>query len=443
MTAFIALVRKDLILFISDKRALLINLALPIVLAAFFGYLFGGSGESKAGKIELLLVQQDTSEVGKKIAAGLMADPALQVTPMALEEARTLVRKGKQKAAIVIPAGFGEAAGAALFGAGAKPEIGVLYDPSQTAVLSMVKGMLTQQVMQVVSADMFGGKSGQAFTDKSLAELEAQAGKDPDSAALRDLLGSVKKFQERSNQSAANAASASNASSASSASSAAAKGGLAMPFVTHDEALTSGSAVAGYNGYAHAFAGMSVQFILFMGINLGIDILLARRSGIWSRLLAAPITLSTVLVARAVSGALIALGLLTAIFGVAVLVFKVQVANPLGFIGVAVCFSVLTATFGLLIAAFGKTPEAARGLSTFATLIMVMLGGAWVPSFLFPQWVQTASLAVPTRWAIDGFDAMTWRGLGMDAALSSMAVQLAFALVFGALAIWKFRAEQK
>jgi len=31
-----------------------------------------------------------------------------------------------------------------------------------------------------------------------------------------------------------------------------------------------------------------------------------------------------------------------------------------------------------------------------------MLGGAWVPSFVFPEWLQTLSLFVPTRWAIDG-----------------------------------------
>ena len=49
---------------------------------------------------------------------------------------------------------------------------------------------------------------------------------------------------------------------------------------------------------------------------------------------------------------------------------------------------------------------------------MVMLGGAWVPSFVFPEWLQTVSLFVPTRWAVDGLDAMTWRGLGLDAALA-------------------------
>lgn len=44
MTALIALVRKDLLLFLGDRRALLLNLLMPIVLGAFFGYLFGGSG---------------------------------------------------------------------------------------------------------------------------------------------------------------------------------------------------------------------------------------------------------------------------------------------------------------------------------------------------------------------------------------------------------------
>ena len=69
---------------------------------------------------------------------------------------------------------------------------------------------------------------------------------------------------------------------------------------------------------------------------------------------------------------------------------------------------------------------------------MVMLGGAWVPSFVFPGWLQTLSLFVPTRWAIDGLGAMTWRGLPFEAALQSMGVQLAFTLVFGAPAVWKF-----
>lgn len=429
MTAFLALVRKDLILFLSDRRALLLNLVLPIVIASFFGYLFGGSGDTGGGAIDVALVQQDGGETGRKIGLGLKADAALHVTGMNLEQARQAVRKGEQKAAIVIPAGFGDAAGAALFGAGAKPQIGLLYDPSQPAVLAMVKGMLTQQVMQIVSAEMFGGKTGQAFIDHSLKGLEQRAATDADSAALKDFLGSVKKFQQRApaGQGAADPA----------------RAGLSMPFSTSDQPVSSGNPQEGYNGYAHSFAGMGVQFILFMGVDMGIGVLLARRSGIWHRLLAAPVTLATVLLARAVSAAIIAFCLLCVIFLFALAVFKVPIANPAGFIGVAICFALLTASFGLLIAAFGKTPEAARGIAVFATLIMVMLGGAWMPSFLFPAWVQKISVAVPTRWAIDGLDAMTWRGLGLDGAVPAMAAQLGFALLFVLLAIWKFGREQK
>jgi ABC-2 type transport system permease protein len=188
MTAFFALIRKDLILFLSDRRALVISLALPIMIAAFFGSLFGGSAKTSA--IEVALVQQDTSEIGNKIAAGLKADPNLRITAMPLAQAEQAVRKGEQKVAIVLPAGFGEAAGAALFGNGDKPAIPLLYDPSQPAVLGMVKGMLTQQVMSTVSAEMFGGKMGQQMTERSIQQLDERAKTDPDSKALRDMLAS-------------------------------------------------------------------------------------------------------------------------------------------------------------------------------------------------------------------------------------------------------------
>lgn len=431
LTPFFALVRKDLVLYRSDRRALLLNLVVPIVLASFFGYLFGGTGTASPGKIDMAVVQLDESDISRKIVAGLKADPALNLIELDLAQAQARVKAGKLKAAVVLPQGFGDAAGDALFIPDGKPVIDILYDPSETAVLSMVKGMLTQQVMQTVTAEMFGGKSGIAFADRNIARLEAQAGNDPQSQALKEFLHSVRQFESRTGSDAGEAGQDDTGKKSA--------GGLSMPYTIHDQALTSGKTVKGYNGYAHAFAGMGVQFILFMGIDMGIGILLAQRSGVWNRLLAAPVSMGTVLLARATAAAVIAFFLMSVLFLFAMLLFKVEVANPLGFVGITVCFALLTASFGLLIAAYGKTPEAARSLATFATLIMVMLGGAWVPSFLFPQWVQQVTFAVPTRWAIDGFDAMTWRGLGMDAAFTAMGAELAFAAVFALLAVLKFR----
>jgi ABC-2 type transport system permease protein len=422
MTAIIAMIRKDLILYLNDKRALMLNLLMPIVLAAFFGSLFGGSAGGNTSKIEIGLVQQDSSVIGRKVGAALKADANLTVRELSLQEAQDKVRAGKLMVAVVIPAGFGDAAGKSLFDPGSKPELPVFYDPSQSTVLAMVKGLLTQHVMQGVTGEvMGGGASGSKFTDDNLKKLEASPASE-DKEALLGLLGSLKKFQERE--------------AAKPAKEQGGGVGMSVPFTTKDEALSSGPK---YNGYAHAFAGMGVQFILFMGIDLGMGILLARRMGIWNRLLAAPITMSQVLLSRALSGAMIAAGLMVA----AMLMFKVEITNVAGFVLVVVAFALMTASFGLLIAAFGKTPEAARGLAVFATLILVMLGGAWVPTFIFPQWMQQLTIVVPTRWAVDGLDAMTWRGLGMDVALQTAGVQLVFAAVFGALAVWRFRAEPR
>ncbi|GJI95151.1 putative transport permease YfiM [Duganella caerulea] len=437
MTALIALVRKDLILYINDKRALMLHLLMPVILAAFFGSLFGGGSEAKTSKIDVGLVQLDQSDSGKKIAAGLKADSALNIVELSADDAKARVRAGKLPVAVVIPAGFGEQAADALFGGQNKPQLPVYYDPSQSTVLAMVKGLLTQQVMQVTSAAVISPK-GTRTTEKQLAALRARTDNNPDNAQLSDFLTSLKKFQDQ--RAAAEAEKEAAAKASGKPAPAAEPVGMTMPYTTQDQALSSGPK---YNGYAHSFAGMGVQFILFMGIDMGVGILLARRTGVWNRLLAAPVSLTTVLGGRAISGALIAMGLMCAMFLCAMLIFKVEIGSLGGFLGLAASFSLMTAAFGLLIAAFGKTPEAARGIATFATLIMVMLGGAWVPSFVFPEWVQQFTLVVPTRWAIDGFDAVTWRGLGLEGALMPIAVQLGFAAVFGGIAGWKFLRDHK
>lgn len=43
---------------------------------------------------------------------------------------------------------------------------------------------------------------------------------------------------------------------------------------------------------------------------------------------------------------------------------------------------------------------------------------------MFRYGYKKMTMVVPARWAIDGFDAMTWRGQGTDAAGMAKAVQL-------------------
>mgnify|MGYP000894231583 CR=1 FL=1 len=425
MHALIALTLKDLRLFLGDRRALLLTLLAPILIAAFFGSLFGGSGGAKKAGVGLAITDLDRSPVSQALVAALRADPNLKLQELDAEPAQALVRAGKLDAAVQLPAGFGQQAGRALFGAGPRPLIQLHHDPSKAMGLALVEGLLAQHAMRNLSQAAFQADSA------LMADLRAQVQRGQGLAAaeqheLLALFDQVARVQRVSSPAPA----ASNRAGALT--------GMRQPFDTQRVAAQAPQQ-AGYNAYAHSFAGMGVQFILMLGVDMGVALLLLRQQDLWKRLRAAPVSRAVLLGSRLLSCALIAFGVFVVLLTVAIALFGVRVQGSwLGLTLVLLGFALFTAAFGLLVAALGRTPEAARGLAIVATLMLVMLGGAWVPAFLFPDWLQQLTLLVPTRWAVDGLDAMTWRGLGLAEAATHAGLLGATALLLGGLAWWRF-----
>jgi ABC-2 type transport system permease protein len=425
----LAMIRKDLRLFFTDRRSVIVSFVVPIAIASFFGSIFSGpSKNAEPARIAVLLVDEDDSSISKAIVESAGGDRNLKLSRATAGEARDLVQRGKAPVGVIIPKGFGDAAGAALFGDRGKPSLEIVFDPSRTTELAMVRGIFTQHIMEAVSREMFGGAQGRAYLEKALPQIEASTQFDaPQKQQLLQMLRSVQQYYDRP---------------APSGSGAAPHGGLTMPYTVHEQAMTAAPNAA-YNGYAHSFAGMGIQFLLFAMANLGIDMLLERQRGLWKRLRSAPVSRLTLLAGKAASGTLIALMTLLVSFGFAMVVFQVRIeGSALGFLGVSLACSLMAATFGLLVAALGSTPATARGITTLAVLMLVMLGGAWVPTFIFPAWLQSATIVVPVRWAVDGLDAMTWRGIGFAGAVMPILVQLAFAALFAAVAAARFRWEE-
>jgi ABC-2 type transport system permease protein len=421
-----AMVRKDVQLFLADRRAVIMTFLAPIAIASFFGSIFSGDTSGEPARIPVAIVDQDRSAVSGGILSAAQADRILTVTTPAVDEAREGVRRGTITVAVVIPAGFGEAAGRAFFAGRDRPELSMWYDPSHRAELGLVRGILTEHVMQAVSREMFSGQAGQKMVDDTLKDLDT-SGMPPERAVLlRQLLMAVRGFNSAGPAAAGGAGGA----------------GFSIPYTVREEGITSGTNVV-YNGYAHSFAGMGIQFLLFAAIDLGIGILLERQRGLWKRLRSAPISRLALLGGKAASGTLISLTSLLVSFGFAIVVFGVRIQGSVaGFFAVAVTCALMASTFGLLIASIGKTPNATRGVAILSVLMMVMLGGAWVPTFVFPRWLQQVTIVVPARWAVDGLDAMTWRGLGFSEAVLPSLVLLGFAVLFGALALARFRWEE-
>lgn len=427
MTAFFALMRKDLLLYFRDRRSVIMSFVAPIAIASFLAVALGGIGKPVApSRVTIALVDEDHSRVSEAVYKNLAASPILDLRRLDRVNAYNQVRSGKLSIAAILPKNFGlNAARAFSQGGEGKPDLEILYDPSRLAERQIVEGVLTGKVVESVSAEVFSPQKGSGFFDEALAEF----GQDPAVSSqrkeeLQTLVEDLRWLQQR--QAAGGPTGFT---------------GLAIPFTTTSQAVTARRELL-YDGVAHSFSGMGVQFILFMGIEAGVALLLQRQKGLWSRLRSAPVSKGVLLGSRALSSAICAFLILVVMFVFARIVFGVRIEGSyLGFAVIGTAFAIMTAAFGLLIAALGGTPEGTRPIAVLATLLMVMLGGAWVPLFIFPQWLQNVALVMPTRWAVEGIDAMTWRGLGFEAILTPTAIVLAYAVLFGAIALNRFRWE--
>ena len=445
--AMFALVRNDIRLYLVDRRAVLIGVVVPVAIAAFFGYVFGAAGggaDTETGRVPIAVVDEDQSTVTRAIVSDLAADAMLDVATLSREEARVQVQSGARHVAAIFPADFGRASVSALFNGSDKPTVELLVDPSQSISARLVQGLLAQYSMQDISREAFSGALGRAAVDDALADLDQQA----DTASrreLRTLLAAVKRLsqQQAEEQAEARAQGMPQPGGAGAGTGADAPlFQLDIPYELSAQQMTAGKGVP-YNGYAHSFAGMAVQFILFAGIDAGILLLLLRERGIWQRIRSAPVSRAEFVLSRMLATALISVFQLSAIYLAAMAIFGVRIEGSVaGFIVVGASFCILNAAFGLMLAAVGNSAGTTRGIATMATLLLVMLGGAWVPAFVFPRWLQQLALFTPTRWAVDGLDAVTWRGLGFDAVVLPTLVLLCTAAVCFTLALWRFRWEQ-
>jgi ABC-2 type transport system permease protein len=210
-----------------------------------------------------------------------------------------------------------------------------------------------------------------------------------------------------------------------------------LPFTVQHEHLP-GSGSLSVHAYSHSFCGMTLQYLLFWGMDSGLLLLREKRRGLWQRVRAAPLGLETVLAGKVLSTGVIALAQIGVTFGFGMMVFGVRVSGSLaGFGLLAVMAALLSAATGLLVAALGGNEARARSLSIIAILTLSLLGGLWLPFALLPQWAQRLAAAVPTTWAAKGFEGVTWRGMGWTGAWPCALMVAAFSLVFLAVALWR------
>lgn len=379
------LAAKDWRLFWADRRAAALGFVVPVVLASAFGLIFNRPAQDiEAVRLPVAIVVEDDGPFTRRAADELLASPRLEAVEVTRAEAEQRVADRRPGVAIILPRGFEVITEWQPGGTATRPPVEILYHPTGAAERQWAEGVFADVVLKKLAREKFS-----------------------------DLLGG------------ADAAS------------------VAPPFRTEAAAVT-GPGHAGFNAYSHSFSGMTLQYLLFWGMESGLLLLRERRRGVWTRLRAAPVPLGAVLLGKALATAAIALLQVFATFGFGYLVFDVTVGGSwVGFGLLAVAVSVLAAATGLLVAAVGGTEARARSVCILVILGVSMAGGLWLPAFLLPGWVRDAALALPTAWAMRGLDAVTWQGRDLAAVLPAVGAVAAFAAAFLAAAGWRFALSER
>jgi ABC-2 type transport system permease protein len=111
--------------------------------------------------------------------------------------------------------------------------------------------------------------------------------------------------------------------------------------------------------------------------------------------------------------------------------------------GAVVLMSILmvlvSSAFSLMLATMVRTQRAAIAVGVLVSLVLAPLGGCWWPLFITPRWMQFLARLTPHGWATTGFNKLMVFGADFSAAVPNMLVLAGFTVLFGAIAIWRFR----
>ena len=183
------------------------------------------------------------------------------------------------------------------------------------------------------------------------------------------------------------------------------------------------------NSFEITFPQGIVWGIIGCVMTFAIGLVSERVHGTFVRLQMAPLTRAQILGGKALAcfAAITILQVLLLAVGVAF--FNVRPAAP-GLLLLA-CASAAVGFVGfmMMIASLGKTEQAVSGAGWAMLMPMAMFGGAMMPQFVMPPWMQTAGNISPVKWAILAMEGAVWRGFTVTDMLLPCAILLGFGAV--------------
>lgn len=327
---------------VRDRSLLVQGVLGPILLAGIIGLAFGG-GSGTALEVELGLVDEDGSPVSAQVLDGLRAVVAGDDgPPVVLEDvatragAREAVSDDRLDAALVVPAGFGDA----VLGGGDGPGIEVLATNEKR-----VSGDIAVSVAEQLAASLDATRI--SFVVASALDVE------PPDRALE-------------------------------------------PSLQITEEPVGGE----FDAVAFFAPSMAILFLFFTVGAGAKSLLRERADGTLARVRAAPVTEGSVLAGKALAVLVAGTVSLAVVWAVTATAFGADWGAPAGVALVLVGVVIAVAGIAAVLAGLARTEAQADSTTAATAFVLALVGGNFISPGALPPLFERLSLLTPNGWAL-------------------------------------------
>ena len=390
---------KDLSQMFRDKRSLLFLVAMPIAFTFFMGFAYGSgqdNGEDVDNRIPLALVDPEPeSRLNKMFHTRLDSSDSIRIVSLNEDEAMDAFHKGEVAGVLVVPVGFSEQVEA-----GEDAQMNLIADSSSSEGQSLYQ-LLRVPISQLMSAVEVARISAdvQSNADEYVPSIELAWSKWDKNAKL-SLVRIEQAVAEEAEQ----------------------------------------SDWTGGNPYNQASPGILVQFAIIGLITSAQILVLEKKSRTLQRLITTAMKPWEI-----ITGHMLAMFTLTFLQIALLVVFgqlflKVDyVREPLAILLVSVTLGLWAASMGLLIGVVAKEDQQVIRYSMIAMFLFSGLGGTWFPLESSGGAFAAIGKTMPSYWAMNGYQNILIRGLGLESVWMAVGILSVYALGFFLLAVWRFR----
>lgn len=418
MKPIFALMKKDIKLLLKDKMAVFFTFVFPLVFAFIFGSIFSGGGGAAKG-MKVAVTDLDKTTQSAEFVQHIKGAEEFRVEVLTEEAAINSVRKGKKVAFIIIPKGFGESY-SRLF-SGKPPELLIGMDPARKAEAGYLDGSLMKLGVGRFENAFSNPEDMLGQLDKSIEELSLDENIPKEWKALLGNFLPEMKTLIKDELSSANGSSTQGLFGESSESN------PFMPLKITQKDI-SVKKKGPRNFYSVTIAQASIWAIMGCVIGFAVTLVKEKTLGTINRLRVAPITRFQILAGKGLGCFVSQAFVICLLFTIAFFVLKVRfepIKLAITIIAVGVCF----VGFMMLFASLVKTENAVVGLTNAFMLIMGMVGGAMIPLFVMPGWMQAVSDFSPVKWSILAFEGAIWRGFSYQEMMTPWLILLAVGVI--------------